>query len=323
MEGLRKDFMSVGFKGSFSLGLLDPRHVLIRFDLEDDFHRCWLRGFWTFQGFAMRVFKWSPTFSANIESSIVPVWIRLPFLPVHLFGKEPLFSIARLVGEPLRLDASTATLSRPSVARICVEVDLLQSLPQRVWIWNGSTGFWQKVEYESLPDYCESCRKLGHSASSCRSQDHVVNHRDILATQQQVGPAKDSIPLEATDQPKEPELTVARVSAEVVHPDTGDQGSAQQHVSNADTQGRHNLAAQPQRSTDAIAEAAAACSAHLVSATVVSNPKGTEVLPCPVPSESPKPSAFPPVLNKPLPCDIRMINAFGDADGKPLTHFRM
>ena len=60
MEGLRKDFMSVGFKGSFSLGLLDPRHVLIRFDLEDDFHRCWLRGFWTFQGFAMRVFSGLP-----------------------------------------------------------------------------------------------------------------------------------------------------------------------------------------------------------------------------------------------------------------------
>lgn len=40
MEALRKDFTAVGFRGPFTLALLDQRHVLIRFDLEEDFHRC-------------------------------------------------------------------------------------------------------------------------------------------------------------------------------------------------------------------------------------------------------------------------------------------
>ena len=116
MDGLRKDFTAVGFKGSFTLGLLDPRHVLVQFDLEKDYYRCWLRRFWSFQGYGMRVLKWTPSFSVASELPIIPIWIQLPNLPVHLFGKGPLFSIASLIGDPLKLDASTAMLSRPSVA---------------------------------------------------------------------------------------------------------------------------------------------------------------------------------------------------------------
>lgn len=39
MEALRKEFYWVGFKDSFSVGWMDPRHVLIRFDLEEDYMR--------------------------------------------------------------------------------------------------------------------------------------------------------------------------------------------------------------------------------------------------------------------------------------------
>ena len=168
MEALRKEFLTIGYKGTFTLGLLDPRHVLIRFEHEEDYHRCWLRRFWSFQGFGMRVLKWTPSFSVDSEPSIVPIWIRLPNLPVHFFAKGPLFSIGRLVGEPLRLDASTAAITRPNVARLCVEIDLLKDLPNRVWIVNGSFGFWQKIEYENVPDYCRCCHKLGHTADVCK-----------------------------------------------------------------------------------------------------------------------------------------------------------
>ena len=35
---------AVGFKGTFSLGLLNSRHVLIQFALEEDYLHCWLLG---------------------------------------------------------------------------------------------------------------------------------------------------------------------------------------------------------------------------------------------------------------------------------------
>lgn len=46
MEILRKAFASIDFLDSYFLGLLDHRHILIKFTKEEDFHRCWLRGLW-------------------------------------------------------------------------------------------------------------------------------------------------------------------------------------------------------------------------------------------------------------------------------------
>ncbi|XP_071933172.1 uncharacterized protein [Coffea arabica] len=169
METLRKNFHTLGFKGAFSLGLIDHRHVLVHFDEEENYLRCWLKGVWSLQGFVVRIFKWTPSFSVDIELPLASIWVSLPQLPVHLFNKGPLFSIARLLGEPLKIDASTASLNRPSVARFCVEVNLQQELPDKVWIGNGASGFWQAVEYENLPGYCSACSKLGHLSTTCRS----------------------------------------------------------------------------------------------------------------------------------------------------------
>ena len=73
MEALRREFKAVGFKGEYSIGLLDPCHVLLRFAGEEEYLRCWLRGIWHFQGFPMRVLKWTPLFSIEVESPVVPI----------------------------------------------------------------------------------------------------------------------------------------------------------------------------------------------------------------------------------------------------------
>ncbi|KAK4383893.1 hypothetical protein Sango_3110800 [Sesamum angolense] len=103
---------------------LNFKHVLIRLSNEEDFSRIWLRGEWTFDSFHMRVFKWTPKFDPQIESPIAPVWIRLPALPVHLFEKNALFTLTTKIGKPLRMDEPTADLSRPDLARVCVEIDV-------------------------------------------------------------------------------------------------------------------------------------------------------------------------------------------------------
>lgn len=87
-----------------------------------------------------------------MESSIVPVWVSLPNLPLFLFNQLGLFSIGSLLGKPLILDAATGNLSRPNVARLCVEVYLLKRLPHRIWLdCESIEGFWQDVLYEKLP----------------------------------------------------------------------------------------------------------------------------------------------------------------------------
>ena len=138
MEKLRKFFQALNLKAEYSLGLMDRRHVLIRLSNEADYYRVWSRGIWHINKVPMRVLKWSIDFHVDRETSVVPVWFSLPKLPVHLFHKECLFSIVACLGHPLCVDAATARGSRPNVARVCVEVDLMKSLSGRVWIAFGS-----------------------------------------------------------------------------------------------------------------------------------------------------------------------------------------
>lgn len=133
----------------------------------------------------MRVFKWTPRFHVDRESSLVPVWFSLPKLPVHLFHKSCLFQIVACLGRPLYLDSATVSLSRPSVARVCVELDLLKTLPSRVWIVMGAgEGFWQPLVAESLPLYCSHCFRQGHIPETC----HVL-HPELRPPRRQAKPA--------------------------------------------------------------------------------------------------------------------------------------
>src|SRR4051812_23711063 len=143
--------------------------MLICLQDESDFNRIWLREVWFLDGFPMRTFRWSPNFRLDAESSIVPIWISLSNIPPFLFNKIGLFSIDSILGKPLALDDATANLSRPSEARLCVEVDLLKRLPHRIWLDCESIGgLWQKFVYENLPSYCKHYKRLGHEIFSCK-----------------------------------------------------------------------------------------------------------------------------------------------------------
>ncbi|CAI9112858.1 OLC1v1013358C1 [Oldenlandia corymbosa var. corymbosa] len=46
MEEIHDEFKKIGFNGGYTLGLMNPRHVFIRFNQEEDYQRCWIRTFW-------------------------------------------------------------------------------------------------------------------------------------------------------------------------------------------------------------------------------------------------------------------------------------
>jgi len=170
MAVLRKSFELIGFGGAFNLGLIDHRHILINFDREEDFQRCWLRKSWSIQGSIMKIFKWTPDFRPDMESPIVPVWIALEGLPAHLQKKRAMYSIANLIGSPLKVDASTLAHNRPSVSRVCVDLNVSKPIPEFIWINNGSYGgFAQPVTYEYIPPYCNFCKRFGHLIPDCKA----------------------------------------------------------------------------------------------------------------------------------------------------------
>lgn len=134
MEFIKKGFSTIGFKGEFRLGLLVSQHILIRFTLPEDYHNCWMHGTWNFKHYVMKVLKWTPEFRPDQKPPIVPIWLSFNHLPIHLFQKAPLLSLAALIGKPLKVESATQNLSCPSVARVCVEINLLKYSPKRIWI---------------------------------------------------------------------------------------------------------------------------------------------------------------------------------------------
>ncbi|KAL0451301.1 UNVERIFIED_CONTAM: hypothetical protein Slati_1108200 [Sesamum latifolium] len=127
----------------------------------------------------MRVFKWSPDFDPHIESPIAPVWIRLHKLPIHLFEKNALFTFAAKIGKPLRMDEPTADMSRPDLARVCVEINFTAPKVQAVHLQINDKTYRQQVVYENCPPYCTNCNHLGHDMCACIGKHPIgTSHTD-------------------------------------------------------------------------------------------------------------------------------------------------
>ena len=130
-------------------------------------------GPWLFQGQPIVLQKWEPGMVLRkLQHTQVPVWIKLRHLPVEFWTEEGLSTVASGVGKPLYPDAITRACTRLDFARVCVMVDVTSNLPKHIIIMNpdedgGESPCKVDVEYEWLPQKCNSCMTLGHSAKDC------------------------------------------------------------------------------------------------------------------------------------------------------------
>ncbi|CAI9112272.1 OLC1v1012692C1 [Oldenlandia corymbosa var. corymbosa] len=107
----------------------------------------------------LEVYKGEPSFLLSKEEDDR---LAIPFR-LALVGK-----LAGIIGKPLKIDVPTLNMSRPSVARVCVEVDLLKDLPKQIRLGVEGNTYFQAVTYENLPEYCTECSKIGHSVKNCK-----------------------------------------------------------------------------------------------------------------------------------------------------------
>jgi hypothetical protein len=92
-----------------------------------------------------------------------PIWVKLPQLPLYLWGARSLSKIGSALGKPIVTDECTAHKLRVSYARMLIEMDVTQCLPPDITIRDseGNT-MKQLVEYEWKPLFCDKCQKIGH-----------------------------------------------------------------------------------------------------------------------------------------------------------------
>lgn len=166
-------------KGQCQIGLLRHRHVLIQCDLFEDFVTLMSKPSYQIVDkngayYPMITLIYDEKFTVEAETSQAMAWISFPDLLPTFFGKETIFSLAIGIGKPIYVDAATTNKTRPSCARVKIQVDLLGDLPDCVEIEiknkeNVTTRVVKiRVEYDILLKYYKKCKLLGHNEDECR-----------------------------------------------------------------------------------------------------------------------------------------------------------
>ncbi|XP_020597161.1 uncharacterized protein LOC110036938 [Phalaenopsis equestris] len=124
MELVTNYFASLKFNGDWHIGILDGRHLLIQLSGEEVYARLFAKQDLQVGGTTMKILKWDPDFDPCKEPHIVPLWFKLPGLPIQYFNLNALFNIASAIGRPLKLDAPTYNKARPALARTLIERDV-------------------------------------------------------------------------------------------------------------------------------------------------------------------------------------------------------
>ncbi|XP_074277954.1 uncharacterized protein LOC141601559 [Silene latifolia] len=104
-----------------------------RFDKQEEMQTILRGNAWSLGGHSLILKQWTPHFPRELDNiSKVPVWILLPDLDPQLWSATALSKIASKIGTPLYADPVTTNKERLTFARIMVEVDLAQPLPDFV-----------------------------------------------------------------------------------------------------------------------------------------------------------------------------------------------
>lgn len=102
---------------------------LIRFSSRDDYDKVLKGGPWFVGEHFLAIKQWEPYFKASeAKLSSVAMWVRLLKLPIEFYDVVVLREIRSAIGPVLRIDSYTASESRESYARLCVQVDLEKPL---------------------------------------------------------------------------------------------------------------------------------------------------------------------------------------------------
>ncbi|XP_058761495.1 uncharacterized protein LOC131634890 [Vicia villosa] len=142
----------------------DEGYFIIRFQSQSDLDAVLMKGPYTLRNIPLMLKEWKPDFNLKRDMlRTIPLWVKLPRLPLHLWGARSLSKIGSALGVPLVTDECTASKLRVSYARILVEVDITKELIKEITIKDcEGRKLQQPVEYEWKPLYCDRCKSIGH-----------------------------------------------------------------------------------------------------------------------------------------------------------------
>ncbi|KAK1278351.1 hypothetical protein QJS04_geneDACA014814 [Acorus gramineus] len=177
---------------------------------EEDLMNAMEGGPWLMAGHSIVLRRWSRGMRMEIERlETIPIWIRFPALPLHMWGTRLIRKLASAIGKLLYMDTATANRSRIAFARVCIEISSHSDLPDSILY--REEGIWKDilVEYEWKPSPCPACSTFGHSSAQCvvtPTQVHVASKEGRHPVTQVYVPILKPPNLEAPKQPTKSEV---------------------------------------------------------------------------------------------------------------------
>uniref|UniRef100_A0A803PYV1 DUF4283 domain-containing protein n=1 Tax=Cannabis sativa TaxID=3483 RepID=A0A803PYV1_CANSA len=147
---------------------------------------------------------WDPNANFKKEDvKCVPIWVQLEDLELKYWGQRSLFMIVGQIGKPLMEDAVTKDRERLSYARVLIEVQMDQQLPNMIEFENEhGLNTSVSVKYEWKPITCSHCSGIGHSAGECKkaaAPSKQQNEEQKMPTAVRMGNTFQALTLEEQD----------------------------------------------------------------------------------------------------------------------------
>ncbi|KAM3361025.1 hypothetical protein P3S68_015879 [Capsicum galapagoense] len=143
-------------EGGVTIGVYNMHRVFIDFELEEDHRNIYGKSFLPICGMQMKLLKWTKDFKLEKETTLAAVWVNLPELPWHYYEWDALCRIFAPIGTPIITDKATLSNTRPTTTKVKVEIDVTKQTLN------------EKVEFESIPEYCHKCMIQGHNNATCK-----------------------------------------------------------------------------------------------------------------------------------------------------------
>jgi len=122
--------------------------------------------FWGNAGLFMT--SWFPEFDPNtMVVSKMPMWVKLYNLPLHFWHIKVFAGIGNALGKFLKVESEHLCKDIYTFARICVEVDLSQGLPDHILLLHNEKQWAQPLDYENTAFRCRICCQTVHLQSTC------------------------------------------------------------------------------------------------------------------------------------------------------------
>jgi len=141
---------------------------VVQFESMDDYQKVFMQGPWFWGRAGLFITPWFPEFDANtMVVTKMPVWVRLPNLPLPYWHHQVLEDIGNLLGSFIKSDKERQDKGLFTYARICVEIDLSKGLPDRMHLKHESHIWLQRLDYENTAFRCRYCQLTGHLQDTC------------------------------------------------------------------------------------------------------------------------------------------------------------